>query len=95
MNKTISLLRAFILVALCAVSLLLIMNIENDESALVFALHAVFDKGLGILGFYIFHLLYTRWSKIDPWISACDKYCKKGMDAPNPFRAKDDNDYWQ
>lgn len=20
---------------------------------------------------------------------------KKGMDAPNPFRAKDDNDYWQ
>lgn len=95
MNKTISLLRAFILVALCAVSLLLIMNIENDESALAFALHAVFDKGLGILGFYIFHLLYTHWSKIDPWISAYDKYCKKGMDAPNPFRAKDDNDYWQ
>lgn len=95
MNKSISLIRIAILVVLFSVSIILIINIENDEPIWKFVIHAILDKGLGFLGLYIFHLLYSQWSKIDPWIAAYDKYCKKGMDAPNPLRAEKDNDYWQ
>ena len=94
MNKTESLIRIAILITLLSVSLLLILNIEDDESAWDFAVHAILDKGFGFLGFYIFLLLYTKWSKVDPWIKAYDKYGKKGLDAPNPLR-KQDKDYWQ
>lgn len=94
MNIKLSFIRIAILVILMGASLLLIINIEDDESTLAFVLHALFDKGFGFLGFYIFHLLYTKWSKIDPWIKAYDKYSKKGLDAPNPM-CKQNKDYWQ
>lgn len=94
MKFTESLIRIAILIALLSVSLLLILNIEDDKSTWDFTVHVILDKSFGILGFYIFHLLYTKWSKIDPWIKAYDKYSKKGLNTPNPMR-KQDKDYWQ
>ena len=94
MNKIESLIRIAILIILMGVSLLLIINIEDDESTLDFVIHALLDKGFGFLGFYIFHLLYTRWKKSDPWIAAYDRIATKGMDAPNPM-CKQNKDYWQ
>lgn len=84
MNKTISVIRIAILFILSGLAFIFIFGEEQDENVWAFFFHVIVDKGLGIgLCFYIGRL-YKRWSKIDPWIMACDKLCDDIMDNPNP-----------
>lgn len=94
MNKTISLLRILILLAIGVFSFFYLLGEEMDENLTDWMLYLILDKALALLAIWVFVLLYKKWSLVDPWISAYDKYCKKGMDAPNPLRSKD-NDYWE
>ena len=57
---------------------------EMDENLFAWTVHFFIDKALGISTCFVVAKLYKRWSKIDPWIMACDKLCDDIMDNPNP-----------
>lgn len=84
MNKTISIIRLAILFALGFFAIILLFGEEQDENMWAFTLHMIADKTLALTLFYGIGRLYNRWSKIDPWIMACDKLCDDIMDNPNP-----------
>ena len=84
MKKTISIIRIAILTILCGIAMVLIFGEEQDESVLWFLLHITLDKGIGIGICFWIGKLYTRWSKVDPWIMAYDKMCNNIMDEENP-----------
>lgn len=86
MNKSISLLRIFSILALSLAAMIFIFFEENNDTMAALALHILIDKGLGIgLCFYIGRL-YKRWSRVDPWLKAYDKMCDEVMDKPNPSK---------
>lgn len=84
MNKKISIIRISILFILCSFAMLFICGEEMDESLFAWTIHFFIDKALGIAACFVVARLYKRWSKIDPWIMACDKLCDDIMDNPNP-----------
>ncbi len=94
MTMTISLLRCLILFTLGVFSFFFLFCEEMDENLSAWLLHLIFDKVLAVLALWFSVLLYKRWSLVDPWISAYEKYCKKDCNAPNPFRTED-KDYWE
>lgn len=65
-----SILRIAVLLCLGYYAMSYFFNIENDESDLAFFLHFIFDKAFAILLAYTGIRLYTKWSKVDPWIMA-------------------------
>lgn len=84
MNKTISVIRLAILFILSGLAFIFIFGEEQDENLSAFFLHVIVDKGLGIALCFCIARLYKRWSKVDPWLKACDKMCDEIMDNPNP-----------
>lgn len=92
MNKTISIIRIAILFSLCMVAFFLILGEEQDANLLHWILRFIADKAIGIGSIFLIARLYTRWSKVDPWLMAYEKMCNEVMEKPNPMCIKDSED---
>lgn len=88
MNKTISILRILIILALSSFAFLFLLAEEQDENQTAFIFHFLADKTLAIAAFLLIARLYKRWCKVDPWFLAYEKWCKKAEDAPDPMCLK-------
>ena len=84
MNKTISLIRIAILFALGMLALLFLQAEEQDGNLLICTFRFICDKALAVGTIFLMGRLYRRWSRVDPWLKACDKMCDEVMDKPNP-----------
>lgn len=84
MNKTISIIRIAILLALGMFAILFIFGEEQNANLLTWMLRVIVDKALGFGAVILITRLYKRWSKVDPWFIAYDKMCDEVMDKPNP-----------
>lgn len=76
MNKTISIIRIAILIALGMVATLLIFGEEQEADLLSWTLRFVVDKAVGIGTVFLFTRLYKRW------FAAHDKMSEEAMDKP-------------
>lgn len=83
MNMTLSIIRSAVLLVLSTAALILICGEDTPEASLSAFFIA---KGLGLAAGYATIRLYKRWSVSDALIAKYDKWCEKGMDAPNPMR---------
>lgn len=84
MKKTISFIRIAILLALGAVSYMLLFGKEQNDNGALWALYFVVDKALGIGSFLLIGILYKHWSKVDPWLKAYERFCDDVMEKENP-----------
>lgn len=84
MKKTISIIRIAILLALGMFAMLMIFGEETQQDLSAWALQFLIHKAIGIIAAWAALRLYSRWSKIGPWLKACDKMCDEGIDNPNP-----------
>lgn len=84
MNKTISIIRIAVLLALGALAAVLILGQEPDTDTLAWTFRFIVDKALGVGTIFLIARLYKRWSKIDPLFIAYNKMCDRVMDSPNP-----------
>lgn len=84
MNKTISIIRIAILLALGMFAILFIFGEEQNANLLTWMLRVIVDKALGFGAVILITRLYKRWSKVDPWFIAYDKMCDEVMDKSNP-----------
>lgn len=91
MNKSVSIIRVIILLALSTFAIIFLFGEEQGDSAWTF-LQILIDKGLAIGVCYLIGKLYKRWSKVDPWLIAYDKMCDEVMEAPNPAYIGKDNE---
>lgn len=82
MNKTISIIRIAIIMALSAFGLLFLLGEENEGCSLF---QILIDKSLAFAALWWVGKLYKRWAKCDAWFKAYDKKCDEVMDAPNPM----------
>ncbi len=89
MNKTISIIRIIVLLALSATAFLFLFGEEQDENLSVWTLHFIFDKAFAVGVGYLTCVLYCRWRKVDQWIAAYDKLSSydEEDDAPNPMHS--------
>lgn len=84
MNKSVSIIRIVILLALGMFAMaLLFFGKEGDSTWTLFQM--LIDKALALAAFWYMAKLYKRWSKIDPWLMAYDKMCDEVMEKPNPL----------
>lgn len=81
MNKTISIIRIVILLALSTFAVLFLLG-EEDANCSLFQI--LIDKGLALAAFWYVGRLYKRWAKCDKWIRAYDKWCDDVKESPNP-----------
>ncbi|MCM1318781.1 MAG: hypothetical protein NC217_00130 [Muribaculaceae bacterium] len=81
MNKTTSIIRIVILVALFSFSALFLLGEEPENCSI---LRIVIDKALAFAALRYMGKLYKRWSKVDPWLIAFEKSCDDENEAPNP-----------
>lgn len=88
MNKSVSIIRIVILLALGMFAMVFLFGEEQGDS--VWTLFQILiDKALALAAFGYMGKLYKRWSKIDPWLMAYDKMCDEVMDTPNPLCKED------
>ncbi len=80
MNITESLIRIAIILTLACVGFALIFGEEQDENLLVFFLHVILDKAIGVGCIYAMTKLYDRWSKTDKLISRFEAWNAKGLE---------------
>ncbi len=73
MNKTISIIRISILLALAAFAFLFIFGQEQGPA---WELHFIANKVLGFGAAYFLARLYKRWRNSDPWLMAYDAMCR-------------------
>jgi len=88
MNKSVSIIRIVIMLALGMFAMLFLFGEEQGDSAWTL-LQIAIDKGLAIGACFLIGRLYKRWSKIDTWLMAYDKMCDDVMDKPNPMYIED------
>lgn len=69
MNKTISLIRIAILLALVSAGMILLLGEEQGAVNWSFLIRVILDKALGIGCFYVMGKLYGRWRKSDKWLA--------------------------
>lgn len=62
MNKTISIIRAAVLLILFGLAMILLFGEEQDAESSAFLLHVLIDKSLAIALFYICGRLLRRWN---------------------------------
>lgn len=86
MNKTISIVRIAILLALFGFGVLFLLGEENKDCSFF---QIIIDKALALAALWYAGRLYKRWAKSDKWIRAYDKKCDEVMDAPNPCYIED------
>ena len=77
MKKTISIFRIASLVIIFTVGTLFLLGEEQDESAIAFTLHLIFDKALAIAMFALMAWLAARWVRKDEWLKAIDNWCSE------------------
>lgn len=80
MNKTGSLIRIALLLALAIVGFGLVAGEEQDENLRSFFFHVVFDKALGVGCLCLMGKLYSRWSKTDEWIARFEAWNAKDLE---------------
>lgn len=90
MNKTISIIRIAILLALGMFAMVFLFGQEQDDSAWTL-FQILIDKALALAAFWYMVRLYKRWSKIDLWLMAYNKMCDEVMETPNPAYIGKDN----
>ena len=73
MNKTGSLIRIAILLALFSAGLLGMLSIPMDASPRWYS-DLILSKAIGCLSLLAFAKLYARWRKTDRWIRAYDRW---------------------
>ena len=88
MNKTISIIRISILIALALVAFVGIFSEPTAENNGAWFLDFFLSKGIGAAACYGIYKLYTKWVKVDAWLAAYDKWSEydEEQDAPNPMR---------
>lgn len=84
MNRTISIIRIAILLAIVCCAMIFLFGEEQDEATFDFLLHVLLDKALAIAIFCYVARLYKRWSRVAPWLKAYHKMRDEVMDSPNP-----------
>lgn len=62
MNKTISIIRIAILVALCAIAFLFLFCEEQDQTMSAFILHVIADKAIAVAIILYVIRLHRRWN---------------------------------
>lgn len=92
MNKTISIFRILIILALSSFAFLFLLGEEQDENLLAFVFRFLADKALAIGAIFLIVRLYKRWCKVDPWFIAYEKMCDEVMEKPNPMYLGKDNE---
>lgn len=92
MNKTISIFRILIILALSSFAFLFLLGEEQDENLLAFVFRFLADKALAIGAIFLIARLYKRWCKVDPWFIAYEKMCDEVMEKPNPMYLGKDNE---
>lgn len=79
MNKTASLIRISILIALCIVAFIGIFSEPMEDSSTWFT-DFFLAKGMGLAAIYAMARLYSRWRKSDPWLAWYHQWSVKGCD---------------
>lgn len=91
MNKSVSILRIVILLALTSLAMLFLFG-EEKYTGTCTLLQIVIDKGLAIIACILIGRLYRRWRRIDPLLIAYDKMCGIKSDDFNSANIDKDNE---
>lgn len=92
MKKIRSIVRIAILLALGITAMLLIFGKESSTDLSSWILLFMAHKAIGICAIILIARLYTRWSKVDPWLICYKKMCEEVDEKPNPMCIKDSED---
>ncbi len=77
MKKAISIIRIAILAIMGSVGTLFLLGEEQDDTALSFFLHFLFDKVFGLAMLAATCMLFWHWCKSDHWLKAIDEWCEE------------------